>query len=94
MTGLDGVRTTETPAESCRACGVLQEAASDVTGSGQVPGPDDITICLYCGELSRFDAEMKRQPVDALEQAAMEPWLQDQIEAARAAIRQMSGGST
>ncbi len=91
MTGHHDIMTTETPAEECRGCGLLLGEASDIS-SDQVPGPGNLTICLYCGELSRFNTEMERQPIDPMEQATFAPWLRDQIEALRAAIREMSGG--
>lgn len=93
--GSDGARTTETPAGRCRACGERHTTAKGMIGSNAgAPVPNDIVICLNCGELSRFDADMKHQVVDALEEAAFDPWLREQVAAARWAIREMSGGPT
>ena len=57
-----GPWSTETrlPASPCENCGRELDAA---TGDGQ-PSPGDISICIGCGTVRQFDAEMRLEPVD------------------------------
>jgi len=53
--------TTETPGLVCVECGY---ETTHTCGNGR-PGPGDFSLCIKCGSLSVFDAEMKfRRPTD------------------------------
>lgn len=41
----------------CPKCGKVLDAATSIE-EGAIPSPGDITICMYCGELLRFDENL------------------------------------
>lgn len=46
----------------CPHCKTLLDGFTDPTGD-RVPGPEDATMCLYCGEILQFDSDMKLKPI-------------------------------
>jgi hypothetical protein len=52
--------TTETPAHSCTSCGHLLDAASNPFDL-RSPREGDISVCMYCGHLMAFNADMTRR---------------------------------
>lgn len=43
----------------CPVCGKKLDAATHVEKEEAVPGPGDISICLYCATVSVFDDNLK-----------------------------------
>jgi hypothetical protein len=43
----------------CTSCGEFFDAATSFADPGAKPAPDDWTICLYCGHLMAFDADLR-----------------------------------
>jgi len=41
----------------CPACRRMLNAAITVDGFSEDPGPDDITICIFCGACLRFNVD-------------------------------------
>jgi len=53
------------PKNICAACGTVLDGASQVDGK-QAPAMGDLSICVYCGNLSIFQADMSlRDPTVA-----------------------------
>lgn len=44
----------------CPQCGTFLDAATN-TGSPAKPKPDDLTLCIMCASILRYDAELKPQ---------------------------------
>jgi hypothetical protein len=66
-----------TPPSLCLACGYYVDRASAVTGKGR-PVEGDVTVCLNCGGLHRFDVKLNLVPTsldavrDTLKPAALQ----------------------
>jgi hypothetical protein len=75
------------PDQVCPHCGHTLELATAASDPGSTPSPGDLTICGFCGELLRFDAELRVHELTAEERvvAEAEPGVQD----AQAVIRYM-----
>jgi hypothetical protein len=56
------MRETRLPAVACLACGKIMDAATTLTGD-HGPRSGDISLCLYCGHLAAFDAELRLRPL-------------------------------
>lgn len=46
----------------CPHCETTLDGFTDPTGN-RVPEPEDVTMCLYCGEILQFDSDMKLKPI-------------------------------
>lgn len=44
--------------QHCCACNKLIDAATSADGDSEPPGPGDITICVYCGEVLEYQDNM------------------------------------
>lgn len=55
----------------CRNCLSELPAHTDAYGDAK-PSDGDISICIYCGELSIFDAGRLREPTDIERSAALD----------------------
>jgi hypothetical protein len=68
------------------SCGKVLEAATGFQNK-QAPQPGDITLCVYCGALYQFTANMEHDPVvlDAL--SGLRPKDRRLIEQAQSLIR-------
>jgi hypothetical protein len=51
-----GIR--KTPLCSCLACGHRLNAGAAPDDSGALPGPNDLTVCLQCGAVMKYAADM------------------------------------
>ena len=49
------------PAEPCSECGYPLDAATFPTDDKVVPRAGDISICIGCGHMTAFTAEMRRR---------------------------------
>lgn len=51
------------PLSHCPNC------AREINGAGHageaIPGPGDIVVCMYCGELSEFGEDLRLRPLSA-----------------------------
>lgn len=50
--------------QHCTECGHKLDAHTDVQGADEKPTEGDVSICLYCGHLTQYDADGKRGPCD------------------------------
>ena len=50
--------TTRTPASACSSCGTFNDAATSVDGDKK-PDAGSITVCLWCGHIMAYDADLK-----------------------------------
>lgn len=73
--------TTANPIGRCPRCGYDFDAATAADGSESAPDLGDLTICLRCGELMRFDICGVRE-VGADELRALDPETAERIRAA------------
>lgn len=74
----------------CLLCGYHTTHASDAAGRGdRGPRPGDLSVCLSCGALMEFDADMKTKPLGMpLDHITdLEPEARRRIATAQAAIK-------
>ena len=81
-----GHLSTETPACTCAGCGHTFDAASALEGEA-IPREGDLTLCIRCGAVYAFRADLTVRPVGRreLRSAAYREQLPD-LARARAAI--------
>lgn len=60
-----------TPAARCLGCGTILNAASAVDGADIAPQPGFLSVCLYCGRVGEFTAELVLRPLSEDEMAAL-----------------------
>lgn len=63
----------------CGKCGHVLDAATAVDGGDYSPKENDLTVCVYCGEMHQFDADLKLHPLTeeqkvAIQEDAPETW--------------------
>lgn len=82
--------TTRMPSAACQACGKVNDAASGKRGI--TPKAGDVSVCIGCGQLNQFNADLALLPVD-LDAVDLEPadralvlQLQQRIRAERARL--------
>lgn len=78
----------------CPYCGMVLDDATLATGPNEIPSPGDISICFGCGGALEYDSGLRLQVIshETLEtMEALEPWLKEQFEDAKTAIRQYRG---
>jgi hypothetical protein len=56
--------TTRLPLEPCIECGNLLDAASFPMSEKVKPRPGDISMCVACGHLTAFTADMHRRALN------------------------------
>ena len=56
------MKSIRTPICFCLTCGHTIDRASNITGKGS-PRTGDLSVCINCGALSRFRADMTIEPV-------------------------------
>jgi hypothetical protein len=81
--------TVDTPRSTCE-CGYVVDAATGVR-DGTVPTEGMISLCLRCGRVKQFDAELRLVPVD---EAALDEWTRGEIRRTRAAIKRLWRGAS
>jgi hypothetical protein len=62
------MKQTTIPMAICPHCGYHMDRATDPFEAG-APKPDDLSVCVKCGELSMFDEELKQRPLKPEETA-------------------------
>lgn len=81
------MRTLRMPKHNCPKCNeTLSAASSPDLGS---PSPEDLTICLYCGAVLKFNRDLKPVSVGELELAHIlqdSPGLREQLEKAQTVV--------
>lgn len=55
---------TKLPASTCPTCGYLLECATVISRQGAKPKPDDFSLCMKCGEILRFKADLSLRIVE------------------------------
>ena len=60
------MKTTDTPKRPCLGCGAQNDAATETFGEeASPPEGGDVTVCIYCGHISVFNADLTlRNPTD------------------------------
>ena len=71
--------TTEMPEAHCPNCGALFTAATCVFAEKR-PAPGDITLCVCCGEILRFEEGLTIRNLLPVEYAAIHPDTKAEIE--------------
>jgi hypothetical protein len=61
--------TTEVPAYTCPTCGDLNDAASNEHGA--TPSEGDVSMCVNCGEITMFNADLSQRIPTEEEMAAI-----------------------
>lgn len=56
-----------TPPSACTACGKILDGADEAFGGDTPPKPGDITMCVYCGHLMGFNADLTLRDVNVEE---------------------------
>ncbi len=46
------------PLDACPTCGYVMDRATTLDGADVTPKPDDLTICMSCGDVLQFDATL------------------------------------
>lgn len=59
------------PETLCLECGKPLDAATDVYGDDR-PSPGDISLCVYCGNLSAYGDDLKLRPLSEDERIDVE----------------------
>lgn len=81
------MRTLRMPEHICPQCNaILSAASSPDLGS---PSPEDLTICLYCGAVLKFNRDLKPISVGDLELTHIlqeSPQLREQMEQVRSIV--------
>lgn len=57
---------TKLPISPCFSCGQPNDAATGVFGAN-TPKPGDLTVCMYCGYVMAFDAQMRTRKLTGME---------------------------
>jgi len=74
-------RTTFVPVSKCPSCGTQLDAATHPTEDVS-PSPGDVTICLHCQEILRFDATLalvRPDRAEIEEICRQQPELRDEV---------------
>ncbi len=59
------MKTTGTPKRPCLGCGAQNNAATETFGEEAIPSEGDASVCIYCGHISIFNADLTlRNPTD------------------------------
>jgi hypothetical protein len=85
-----GRRLTQLPPSRCPFCDALLDGASSL--GGWHPEPGDLSVCIICASILRFDAALHVEPVtpDALRALeAQEPDLIAKLRAYQRVVRQL-----
>tara|TARA_R110000868_G_scaffold217359_4_gene467442 strand:+ start:375 stop:671 length:297 start_codon:yes stop_codon:yes gene_type:complete len=61
----------------CSNCGTALDAATSLQDEYSIPNEGDISVCAYCGQMGKYDSEMKITP---LREDEIYKLLQDQPE--------------
>lgn len=71
----------------CPKCGYKIDAAGNMPGETQRPGPGDLSICLDCTAVLRFDASMTLKAMTSTEILRLPHETQSEIAHTRLAIQ-------
>jgi len=73
------MKTSEVPRMSCPKCGKEVDRASSPFGDYEV-APGCVSVCIYCGAVNLFDADLRLRKPTAMEMAGLktqaEAWRQ------------------
>lgn len=76
------------PPSVCPVCGRRADAATSLRGDFE-PASGDLSLCISCGAVLKFDAELQLQRVDPNEVAALPPAIRAELDRTRGAITSM-----
>lgn len=82
------MKTINTPESFCPSCGKRFDQASSAFGES-TPKPDDITICIRCGQVMLFNLDMTVRLPDEDELADLDAATLEEISEAQVAIRKV-----
>ncbi len=51
------------PIGSCPVCDYMMDSATDLSNEKVEPQPDDLSVCLKCTSILRFDDELRLVPL-------------------------------
>ena len=79
--------STDLSPDNCPVCGYRVEAAS--TPHQTTPSPGDITVCMACASVSRFDDDLRLRTMTQREIFDLHPDNQDEILLVQRGIRML-----
>jgi hypothetical protein len=79
--------TPRLPLSRCPHCGKKLDAASRMEGPQPLPKPDDLTVCIGCGEVLAFDGRLHLRKVSATELATVARSVQAELRRTQRVIR-------
>lgn len=65
------MHASRTPPVSCPQCGLLLSGATNADGSPVPPEHGDFSVCIDCGNVSRFNRELVLVPCSLAEALAL-----------------------
>ena len=74
------------PESFCPTCGHRLDGATDTVSGARKPMPGDFSACFYCGEMLRFNAELKLVLMEK-DDPDLTPELRATLEAAQRWVR-------
>ena len=80
------------PICACPSCGTRIDAASSLCEGSPAPVPGDITICIDCAAVMRFDKDLTVRLTSPAELRALHPDTQRDLARAQRAIRRVQAG--
>lgn len=79
---------TRLPTSACPTCGYEMDSASSV-GRKATPKPGDFSLCMRCGAVLRFDAELRLEPATSDELTELDEEGRTTLLRAQAVIRKL-----
>ena len=58
------MKVEDVPGMVCPTCGSSLDKAGSPNCNGASPRPGDITLCVYCGEIGKFDFALQMQKLN------------------------------
>jgi glutaredoxin len=71
----------------CPHCHMKIDAFDQLDDETIRPSPDDLTVCIYCGEVSQFDRKLRPRRVPASVLAALTPGESKELRETQAKVR-------
>lgn len=84
---------TKLTESKCASCGHILDTATGVE-EGTTPSVNDLTVCVYCGELHRFDEDLKlvlltEEEIEEIKDQAPDVW--NTLSSAQSHIKALRG---
>lgn len=70
----------------CPTCGKTLDAAGTLSGVDEIPAPEDVTVCIHCGDIAQFQSDLSLKHVPDGEETRFGPECYMEIKRIRWAI--------